>query len=330
LIVRPEAPYALEEAQVRDLIKFVKAGDIMVFNNTKVFPAEFKGYRRARGDETPNVEISLTLVERLADGSWKAFARPARRLREGDLVFLSPDSRGSSILVAKKGDEGDVIVTASGDDAIEVIMEKHGAMPLPPYIAKARPADAQDTSDYQTVYAKEMGAVAAPTAGLHFTPQLLEHLAAVGVRIAYVTLHVGAGTFLPVKTDDIDRHHIHSEWCEISDEAAAAINRGREEGGRLIAVGTTSLRLLETAAREDGRIHPYRGLTRLFIKPGHRFKSADLLITNFHLPKSTLFMLVCAFSGTTLMKQAYSYAIEAGFRFYSYGDACLLHRASGS
>ncbi len=208
--------------------------------------------------------------------------------------------------------------------SVEAVMERHGAMPLPPYIARARPADDRDRIDYQTVYARAKGAVAAPTAGLHFTPELLERLSARGIRSAFVTLHVGAGTFLPVKTEKVDDHPLHAEQYEVSPKTADIVNRCRAEGGRIVAIGTTSLRVLETASQDDGVLKPSQGLTRIFIRPGHRFRSADLLLTNFHLPKSTLFMLVCAFSGTALMKRAYSHAIASGFRFYSYGDACLL------
>lgn len=324
LAVEPGQANPFLEARVRDLPAYLRPGDVMVFNNTRVLPAVLLGHRPPRDGDAPPVEISLTLLERLADGAWSALARPARRLRPGDLVVFESDGERSVLTVIGKGLDGEVTVGA-GNRSVEAIMAKHGSMPLPPYIARA--ADDQDFADYQTVYAREEGAVAAPTAGLHFTPELLERLAAKGVRSAFVTLHVGAGTFLPVKAEKIDDHRIHAEQCEISAEAAGVINECRKNGGRIIAVGTTSLRLLETATREDGSIAPYHGSTRLFIKPGHRFRSANLLLTNFHLPKSTLFMLVCAFSGTALMKRAYAYAVAAGFRFYSYGDACLLHRA---
>jgi S-adenosylmethionine:tRNA ribosyltransferase-isomerase len=248
-------------------------------------------------------------------------------LREGDLLILGDNSEQTALIVRDRGPEGEVTVIARGSLTIEAMMEEYGAMPLPPYIARVRPSDRQDFSDYQTAYAQEMGAVAAPTAGLHFTSGLMQGLEAAGIAMVFVTLHTGAGTFLPVKDEKIENHHIHAERCEISARTAEAINEARRKGGRLIAVGTTSLRLLETAARDDGTIAPYSGSTSLFIKPGHRFRSAELLLTNFHLPKSTLFMLVCAFSGAAFMKQAYAHAIAAGFRFYSYGDACLLHRA---
>lgn len=326
LIVDPAANGAFSEAKVHDLPDFLSPGDVMVLNNTKVLPAELLGQRAPRPGGAPPVEIALTLIERLPDDSWKAFARPARRLREGDLVVIDPSWNGAALCVTGKGDEGEVTVAPAGGLTIEAIMEKFGAMPLPSYISRARPADKQDLADYQTVYAKMEGAVAAPTAGLHFTPEMLERIAAKGVQLVFVTLHVGAGTFLPVKVEKIEDHRIHAEHCEISAEAASTINECRKRGGRLIAVGTTSLRSLESAAAEDGTIAPYRGSTSLFIKPGHRFRSADLLLTNFHLPKSTLFMLVCAFSGIALMKKAYAYALAEGFRFYSYGDACLLKR----
>ncbi|MGO8952019.1 MAG: tRNA preQ1(34) S-adenosylmethionine ribosyltransferase-isomerase QueA [Rhodomicrobium sp.] len=327
LIVERRSRDPFSEAQILDLPAFLRPGDVIVFNNTKVLPAEVVGHRPSRDSDAPAVEISLTFIEHLSDGTWKALARPARRLRAGDRIVLGRHGEQSAVEVTGRGPEGEVTIAAADGLSIERIMQRHGAMPLPPYIARARAADKQDMDDYQTVYAKEDGAVAAPTAGLHFTPALIERLTAKGVRTEFVTLHVGAGTFLPVKTERVEDHHIHAEPCEISAETAANINHCRERGGRLIAVGTTSLRLLETAALEDGSIAPYRGSTSLFIKPGHRFRSADFLLTNFHLPKSTLFMLVCAFSGTALMKMAYAHAIAAGFRFYSYGDACLLQRA---
>lgn len=327
LCVDPASDPPFSELRVRDLSSLLRVGDVMVFNDTKVLAAELRGYRPARETGAPNVEISLTLMERLPDGVWKAFARPARRLRSGDTIVLSRNGERALLTVAAKDEEGAVILMASCGETVEAIMARHGVMPLPPYIATTRPADDRDRTDYQTVYAKAAGAVAAPTAGLHFTPELLESLAVKGVRSAFVTLHVGAGTFLPVKTENIADHALHAEWYEISDGAARMINTCRAEGGRLIAVGTTSLRVLETAAREDGLIETRRGFTKIFIKPGHDFRSADFLMTNFHLPKSTLFMLVCAFSGTALMKKAYAYAVAGDFRFYSYGDASLLRRA---
>jgi S-adenosylmethionine:tRNA ribosyltransferase-isomerase len=327
LRVDPAAPEPLSEATIRDLPAFFRPGDILVFNDTRVLSAELSGTRPPRDADAPAVDVSLNLIEREASGAWKAFARPARRLRPGDAIHFETGEQASRLIVVAKTEEGVVIVTAPDGDSVEAVMQRHGAMPLPPYIARQRPADERDRADYQTVFARNEGAVAAPTAGLHFTPELLARLAERGVETAFVTLHVGAGTFLPVKTDKVEDHEIHAEWFEIGDETAHAINAARARGGRLIAAGTTSLRVLETATREDGFIEPAKGFTRIFIKPGHRFRSADILVTNFHLPKSTLFMLVCAFSGTDLMKRAYAHAVEAGFRFYSYGDACLLSRA---
>jgi len=327
LRVNPAAPDPLSEATIRDLPAFLHPGDVMVFNDTRVLSAELSGTRPPRDADAPAVDVSLNLIERQADGSWKAFARPARRLRPGDPILFENAGARSTLVVAAKTDEGEIVVTAPPGDSVEAVMQRHGAMPLPPYIARQRPADERDRSDYQTVFARNEGAVAAPTAGLHFTPELLARLAERGVEAAFVTLHVGAGTFLPVKSETVEDHEIHAEWFEISEDAARAINRARERGGRIVAAGTTSLRVLETATREDGFIEAAKGFTRIFIKPGHRFRSADLLVTNFHLPKSTLFMLVCAFSGTALMKRAYTHAVDAGFRFYSYGDACLLSRA---
>ena len=312
---------------MRDLPSFLRAGDVMVFNDTKVLAAELRGYRPSRSLDAPAVEMSLTLIERLPDGSWKALARPARRLRPGDTIVFARNGERARLTVAAKDEKGAIVVTPCCGDTVEAIMTTHGNMPIPPYIAGARPSDDRDRSDYQTVYAKMEGAVAAPTAGLHFTPQLLERLAAEGVRSAFVTLHVGAGTFLPVKSVNVADHALHAEWYDVSEDAARIINACRAKGGRLIAVGTTSLRVLETAARENGLIEARQGFTKIFIKPGHHFRSADLLMTNFHLPKSTLFMLVCAFSGTALMRKAYAHAVAEGLRFYSYGDACLLGRA---
>jgi S-adenosylmethionine:tRNA ribosyltransferase-isomerase len=329
LTVAPQDGGLLTEARVRDLPAFLRRGDVMVFNNTKVLPAELSAIRPSRELNAPAVPVSLTLLEPLHGGAWRALARPARRLREGDILVLSDAGKETALTVKAKGPEGEVTVIAGGGLTIEAAMAKHGAMPLPPYVARARPSDDQDFSDYQTVYAQKAGAVAAPTAGLHFTPELMQRLEEAGIATVFVTLHTGPGTFLPVKEEKIENHHIHSERCEVSARAAEAIDKARQKGGRIIAVGTTSLRLLETAARDDGTIAPYRGSTSLFIKPGHCFRSAELLLTNFHLPKSTLFMLVCAFSGTALMKRAYAHAIAAGFRFYSYGDACLLYRAEG-
>jgi S-adenosylmethionine:tRNA ribosyltransferase-isomerase len=330
LCVDPGVSNSLSEAVIRNLPSILRPGDVAVFNDTRVLAAEICGRRPPRSAGTPEVEVGLTLIERRADGTWKAFARPARRLRAGDIIVCDGKGALSTLIVVAKSEDGEIVVAAEGDDTIEEIMERHGAMPLPPYIARARAADDRDRIDYQTIYAKAEGAVAAPTAGLHFTPELLDRLSAAGIRSVFVTLHVGAGTFLPVKTEKIDDHPLHAERYEISEDAACTINSARANGGRILAVGTTSLRVLETAAQPDGSLRPSQGSTQIFIRPGHRFRSADLLLTNFHLPKSTLFMLVCAFAGTELMKRAYAHAIAEGFRFYSYGDACLLSRAETS
>jgi len=327
LCVDPFAVPPLSEAAIRDLPRFLRPGDVMVFNDTKVLPVELSVLRLAREGGGQPIPISLTLFERMADGAWRAFARPSKRLREGDHLFAG-GLTCPSLVVSGKEDDGVLVLQGVDILPIEELIRNFGAIPLPPYISKARQSDQRDFADYQTVYAQAEGAVAAPTAGLHFTPELLETLQAAGVKRVFATLHVGPGTFLPVKAESIEDHTIHEEWCEITDEAANTINEAKRRGGRLIAVGTTSLRLLETAAAGAAKIHPYSGRTKLFITPGYRFLTADMLLTNFHLPKSTLFMLVCAFSGMQLMKDAYAHALASGFRFYSYGDACLLHRGA--
>ncbi len=327
LSVDPAGAKPLSESIVRDLPRFLSSGDVMVFNDTKVIPAEIRGFRAPRAASGPTVPIALTLVERLQDGCWRALARPAKRLQLQDEIFVD-DIQGPVMTVALKHEDGHVVVRGAGSKTVDELIRTHGAMPLPPYISKARRPDCADFSDYQTIYAETEGAVAAPTAGLHFTETLLKAIEQAGVKLVFCTLHVGPGTFLPVKDDQIEDHTIHEEWCELTPAAAAAINEAKRRGGRLVATGTTSLRLLEAAARDDGEVEPLRGTTKLFIKPGYRFRAVDMLFTNFHLPKSTLFMLVCAFSGMELMKEAYAYAIASGFRFYSYGDACLLRRAA--
>lgn len=323
----------LEDKTVRDLPSLLRPGDALVFNDTKVIPAALSGVR-VRGDIRANVDFNLT--KRVSDNTWRAFARPAKRLEAGDRVHFGQGedtcmlgALGAS--VAAKGEAGEVELAfdlsgAALDEAIAAI----GAMPLPPYIALKREPDARDRDTYQTIYADKDGAVAAPTAGLHFTPELFAALDARGVSRHFVTLHVGAGTFLPVKADDTDEHKMHSEWGSVSAETAAALNEVRARGGRIVAVGTTSLRLLESAAREDGTIMPWSGETAIFITPGYRFKAIDVLMTNFHLPRSTLFMLVSAFSGLGTMRAAYGHAIRSGYRFYSYGDASLLFRDADS
>ncbi len=299
---------------------------MLVFNNTSVLPAQLDGLRHGR--EGTAARIGVTLHKRLSALEWRAFARPARKLSAGDRIVFGD---GFAASVRDKGEGGEIgLVFETGGRTFEECLAEHGRMPLPPYIASRRAADSRDAEDYQTMFAAEPGAVAAPTAGLHFTAALMQKLSAAGVGAVFLTLHVGAGTFLPVKAEDTADHRMHAEWGEISATAAEQLNRTRASGGRIIAVGTTSLRLLESAASDDGTVHPFSGDTAIFITPGYRFKAADLLITNFHLPRSTLFMLVSAFSGLETMQRAYAHAIEMGYRFYSYGDACLLAPQSGA
>lgn len=329
LVVGPDA--ALADRFVRDLPSLLGPGDLLVFNDTKVIPAQLTGLRR-RADSVAEVETTLHM--RVAPDRWKAFARPAKRLAIGDRISFGHDSNACFLgkleaTVAGKGDAGEVTLAfdLSGvflDEAIAAI----GHVPLPPYIASKRPDDERDRSDYQTIYAREEGAVAAPTAGLHFTPALFEALDKRGVERAFVTLHVGAGTFLPVKADDTADHKMHAEIGEIGAATAQAVNAAHMRGNRVVAVGTTSLRLLETAAAEDGTLATWSGATDIFITPGYRFKAVDALMTNFHLPRSTLFMLVSAFAGLDTMRAAYRHAIDERYRFYSYGDASLLFRGT--
>jgi S-adenosylmethionine:tRNA ribosyltransferase-isomerase len=296
----------------------------MVFNDTKVIPAHLEG-RRARPG-SPEVAMEVTLHKRAGDDRWLAFAKPGRRLAPGDRIQFGEDLAAE---VLEKSPAGDILLGFDrGGPELMAALHRLGAMPLPPYIRKLRPVEAGDAADYQTVYAGPEGAVAAPTAGLHFTPALLEQLTARGIERAILTLHVGAGTFLPVKAERIEEHRMHAEYGEIPPAAAEAINRAKAEGRRIVAVGTTSLRLLESAASADGRFSPFAGETEIFITPGYRFRVVDLLMTNFHLPKSTLFMLVAAFAGLARMKQAYAHAIASDYRFFSYGDASLLERAA--
>jgi S-adenosylmethionine:tRNA ribosyltransferase-isomerase len=306
----------LVDRHVRDLPSLLDPGDLLVVNDTKVIPARLTGRRGA-------ARIEVTLHRRVADASWRAFARPAKRLRPGDRIDFAPDF---SATVTERA-EAEIVLDFPMDGAdLARALARHGAMPLPPYIRRPGGTDAADAADYQTVFATAEGAVAAPTAGLHFTPALLEALAARGIGTARVTLHVGAGTFLPVKVEDIRDHRMHAEWGEITPATADAVNAARAAGRRVIAVGTTSLRLLESAAAEDGTLRPFADETDIFITPGYRFKVVDLLLTNFHLPRSTLFMLVSAFAGLERMRAAYAHAMAGGYRFYSYGDASLLHR----
>jgi len=318
LEVRPDGIY---DRVFRELPGLLRAGDLLVFNDTKVIPARLTG---RRGE----ARIEATLHKREAPGRWRAFARPAKRLKAGDRIDFADDLEAE---VAAKGEAGEVTLDFAIDDAaLMSALAEHGAMPLPPYIPREAGPDARDRTDYQTVYAAREGAVAAPTAGLHFTQDLLDALETAGIASTFVTLTVGAGTFLPVKTERVADHVMHAEWGEVSAAAAQAIAETRATGGRIVAVGTTSLRLLESAVGSDGAVGPFEGETDIFITPGYRFRAVDLLITNFHLPRSTLFMLVAAFSGLARMKAAYAHAIASGYRFYSYGDGCLLHPEGGS
>ncbi|MFA9459495.1 tRNA preQ1(34) S-adenosylmethionine ribosyltransferase-isomerase QueA [Thiohalorhabdus methylotrophus] len=302
---------------VRDLPGLLRPGDLLVFNDTQVIPARLVGRRDA-------VRIELTLHKPLAGPRWAAFARPAKRLKTGQTVRFSEDFTAE---VAEKREGGEVVLEFDRDGAaLMAALETHGHMPLPPYI-RGGEDEATDRADYQTRFAAKPGAVAAPTAALHFTDRLMAELEAAGIAWTTVTLHVGAGTFLPVKVEDTAEHVMHAEYGVVEAATAERINATRRAGGRIVPVGTTSLRLLETAAGEDGELRPWSGETDIFITPGYRFKLADLMITNFHLPKSTLLMLVAAFAGLERIKSAYAHAVEAGYRFYSYGDACLLHPA---
>jgi S-adenosylmethionine:tRNA ribosyltransferase-isomerase len=329
LRVIPGQPLA--DLQVRDLPGELRAGDILVLNDTRVIPARLSG-RRTRGESV--VAVEATLHKRVAPDRWSAFMRPGKRLAPGDRVSFGETEDRACLLgaldatVVEKGEGGEILLAFDlAGPALDEAIKARGAMPLPPYIAAKRPEDDQDQTDYQTVYAQADGSVAAPTAGLHFTPELLSRLGEAGVETCFVTLHVGAGTFLPVKVDDIAGHRMHAEFGEVSAETADRLNRARAAGGRIICVGTTSLRLVESAAGEDGVVRPFADDTAIFITPGYRFRAADGLMTNFHLPRSTLFMLVSAFSGLETMRAAYAHAIETGYRFYSYGDASLLWRA---
>lgn len=331
LVVEPGGPF--QDRIVRDLPGLLQPGDVLVMNDTRVLPARLKG-RRFRDEAS--VAVEATLLERLSPSSWTAFMKPGRRLAPGDRIRFGRQTEGACTLgaleakVVHKADDGQITLEfeLSGPDLDAAVVDI-GDMPLPPYIAARRPEDEQDRRDYQTVYAgAEAASVAAPTAGLHFTPELLQALSERGVELEYLTLHVGAGTFLPVKVDDVSQHRMHAEYGHVPADVAARLNAARARGGRLVCVGTTSLRLLESAAAEDGTIEPFAAETSIFIKPGYRFRAADGLMTNFHLPRSTLFMLVCAFSGQERMHAAYSHAVETGYRFYSYGDSSLIWRKS--
>ena len=311
LVVRPDG---LTDAGVRDLPALLRAGDCLVFNDTRVIPAQLEG---RRGE----ARIGATLHKRIDLRRWQAFVRNAKRLRIGDVVDFGA---GVEAVAEARGDDGSMTLLFRGDEPVELLLERVGTMPLPPYIASKRAADARDRDDYQTMFAAREGAVAAPTAALHFTSPLVAACAAAGVLSETLTLHVGAGTFLPVKAEDTDEHRMHAEWGQIDAATADRLNAVRAGGGRLIAVGTTSLRLLESATGEDGIIRPFEGDTAIFITPGYCFRAIDGLMTNFHLPRSTLFMLVSALMGLERMQAAYAHAIAAGYRFYSYGDSSLL------
>ncbi|NML10089.1 tRNA preQ1(34) S-adenosylmethionine ribosyltransferase-isomerase QueA [Sphingobium sp. AR-3-1] len=305
---------AMQDRIVRDLPGLLRAGDVLVFNDTRVIPAQLEGMRG-------EARIGATLHKRQGLRQWQAFLRNAKRVRAGDRIDFGA---GVTAIAGARDEDGGVTLDFEGDEPVEVLLERAGRMPLPPYIASKRPTDERDRSDYQTMFAREDGAVAAPTAALHFTPDVMAALREAGVATETLTLHVGAGTFLPVKADDTDDHRMHAEWGRIDAATADRLNAARTAGGRLIAVGTTSLRLLESAVGEDGMIRPFADETRIFITPGYRFKAVDGLMTNFHLPKSTLFMLVSALMGTERMRAVYDHAIETGYRFYSYGDSSLL------
>jgi S-adenosylmethionine:tRNA ribosyltransferase-isomerase len=330
LVVRPGAPVEFEDRTMRDLPALLRSGDALVVNDTKVFPASLQGRRLGRGDREP--KIAATLPKRLDGSRWHALVRPAKRLAVGDVVRFGSEGRVCFLeqldaTVEAKGAGGEVTLAFAFHGAVlDQALAERGDMPLPPYIAGRRAVDDRDRIDYQTMFAREEGSVAAPTAGLHFTEILVRALRECGIALHRVTLHVGPGTFLPVKADDTSAHLMHPEWGSVSAATAAALNAARRAGGRIIAVGSTALRLIESAAAEDGTLAAFCGDTALFITPGYRFRAVDAIVTNFHLPRSTLFMLVCAFSGLDVMQRAYAHAIESGYRFYSYGDACLLLR----
>ena len=316
---------------MRELSDLLQPGDALVVNDTKVIPARLRGHRIGRSSTEPAIEA--TLHRRLDGARWRAFVRPAKRLNPGDVIRFGEEGKVCFLdqldaTVEDKGEGGEVTLAfAFHGPVLEQAIEERGDMPLPPYIAARRAPDAQDRSDYQTMFAHEDGSVAAPTAGLHFTADLIDRMTRRGITMHTVTLHVGAGTFLPVKAQDTSGHKMHPEVGTVTAQTADALNAARRAGGRIVAVGSTSLRLIESTTDEAGFIRPFAGETRLFITPGYRFRAVDVLLTNFHLPRSTLFMLVAAFCGLDRMKHAYAHAITAGYRFYSYGDACLMFRA---
>lgn len=328
LVVQPNGAPTLTDGAVGDLAKWLRPGDALVFNDTRVIASELAA-TRLRGDL--RAQITINLHRKVSGNRWRAFARPAKRLAPGDRLEFMPQQDGPTEPltgeVIARGEAGEVEVAfACAGEKLEAMLAIYGQTPLPPYIKAKRKAVAGDRADYQTIYARRDGAVAAPTAGLHFTQRLFQRIRTAGATCHFLTLHVGAGTFLPVKAQTIEDHKMHAEWCEIPAETAEQLNRARVAGGRILAVGTTALRVLETAAAVDGRISQFSGETDIFITPGYRFKAVDLLMTNFHLPRSTLLMLVSAFCGIQPIREAYAHAITNGYRFYSYGDACLLHR----
>ena len=330
LIVDPGAAHPLRDGMVLELPELLAPGDALVFNDTKVIPAELEG---VRAREQSSAHVSLTLIERLDDQRWQALARPAKRLKQGDRIVFGEGGNvcllgGLAATVEGRGDEGEVTLAFElSGTALDEAIATLGAMPLPPYIASRRPSDERDRSDYQTLFARAEGAVAAPTAGLHFTDRLMQAIETRGVSRHFVTLHVGPGTFLPVRSADTSGHRMHPERGSVSGVTADALNEVKARGGAVVAVGTTSLRLLESATGADGRLGPFQGETSLFITPGYGFRFVDRLLTNFHLPRSTLFTLVASFSGLELMQRAYAHAVDKRYRFYSYGDACLLSPA---
>ena len=313
------------DLSVNDLPTQLRPGDILVFNDTRVIPAQLDGTRAARDSGTAQdgagASIGATLHKREGPRRWRAFIRNAKRLRDGDRIDFGHDV---AAIATDRADDGSFALDFAGDEPVELLLERAGRMPLPPYIAAKRGTDARDAHDYQTMFATDPGAVAAPTAALHFTPALIAALDAAAIEHTTLTLHVGAGTFLPVKADDTDDHRMHAEWGRIDAATADRLNAVRAAGGRIIAVGTTSLRLIESATGDDDIVRPFAGDTAIFITPGYRFRGIDGLMTNFHLPRSTLFMLVAALMGTDRMQQAYAHAIRSNYRFYSYGDASLL------
>jgi len=331
LVVRPGAQPETEDCVVRDLPDLLRPGDQVVVNDTKVIPAALHGRRLGRATEP---KIEATLIRRLDGSRWRALVKPAKKLDIGDVVRFGEEGKVCFLgqldaTVEQKGGRGEVTLAfAFHGPVLDQAIEERGDMPLPPYIAARRAADEQDRADYQTRFARQEGAVAAPTAGLHFTDDLVARLAGRGIGLHTVTLHVGAGTFLPVTAEDTSGHKMHAEWGELDAATADALNAARAKGGRIVVVGSTSLRLLESAADQHGVIRPFSDETSIFITPGYRFRAVDLMLTNFHLPRSTLFMLVAAFSGLDTIRRAYAHAIAAGYRFYSYGDACLLSRAA--